>query len=230
MNNLTPTILKKEAPKSAYDFGNEFVNQLVNDYRKQVAELIKKHTNEDLSKASTETIKTRLKKLMKDQNVPFVTDLSNMLMQTRSKTNPVSINQRIKMPTRMLNSTGAVWSLGAEKYQEALKWLQKQGYTAEEAENIISDKGEDAPELKAWNEGKNAFDWNKAIESTGKVAQSIFYLGSIFSQKEDPAPTLTEAEQNTTKTTNSLSRNVIIGVIAVAVIATLAYFLIKSKK
>lgn len=237
---MSQVIIRKKTvePISEYDFGQQFINQLISDHKDEVNALLKKYASKDLEFASTEKKKEALKRLMKDQNAGFVLDLSKYISETANKragfkpllVKPKPISMSLISNSNQFNATGgAYWSLGQDKYNEAMEWLQKQGYSADEAEEIISLKGQDAPELQAWNQGKNKFDWNLALDTTGKVAQSIFYLGSIFSKKEDPAPTMTDAENQTTKTKSNLTRNIIIAVVVVAILATTAYFLFKKK-
>lgn len=236
MNQVIIRKKQENAPVSEYEFGQAFVSQLVSEHKDKVNELLKKYGSSDLQFVSTEKKKEALKKLMKEQNQPFVLELSKYIADTANTR--VSISpalSRVSAPMMQLKTTvynntgGAYWSLGGEKYQEALNWLKKQGYSEAEAESILTDKGENAPELSAWNEGKDKINWNKALDTTGKVAQSIFYLGSIFSKKEDPAPTMTDAENNTKSTKTNLTRNIIVAVVIIAVLATTAYFVFRKK-
>jgi hypothetical protein len=231
--NQVLTTTSKQPPvfKTEYDFANDFVNQLVMDHRPAISVMLFKYRGENLDMASNEKLKFELKRIMKEQNQDFAVELGDYIVKVKNgNLQPVMTNQKIKSAKTVFNATGAIWSLGEQKYNEAIAYLKSKGYSLEDAEMIISTKGEDAPELKDWNEGKNPFNWNLAMETTGKIAQSIFYLGSIFSQKEDPAPTITEGNQNTTRSTNNLMRNILIAVIVITVVSMVAYYALKEKK
>jgi hypothetical protein len=225
---------KSTLVKSDYDFANDFVNQLVKDHREKLSELVLKYKGTDLSLASNKMLGEALKTLMKEQNAGFINELSEYIVSTKNKSGIKSMPEtRISELKTTFNSSGscsgAVWTLGADKYKEAIAYLKSKGYSEDEADDLISCKGENAEELKDWKSGKKPFDWNLAMETTGKVAQSIFLLGSILGKKEDQAPTLTDSDQGAKKSKSNLTRNILIAVLIIAVLGTTAYFVFRKK-
>lgn len=226
--------------KSEYDNANDFVNGLVINHRSAISKIVQKHTGKKVTMYSVEKLKREVKQLMKAKNPGFASDLAIYLIASNDK-NYKSIDRSIVDKKTILHSIGA-WKESDEAYDEAVEYLMTvKGYTKDNAETALFNGGSSIPDLKGWspsssknknkNKSKDPFDWNLAMETTGKVAQTIFHIGSIFSKQEDaPVRTFDDSDSDTNRTKSNLTRNIIIGVVITLLIGTVAYFAFRPKK
>jgi hypothetical protein len=177
-------------------------------------------------------LKQVIKQALMDQKTEFVGQLAEFMVSVRKK-QAASVSRELQPLETKLSAvgdepvSGAMWTKGEAKYNEAIAWLESKGYTAAEAEMIISNKGENAPELaKFW---KEPFDWNKVLDTTGKVAQSLFFFGNMFSKTENPTPTITDATQKTDVDRRKMIRNIVIVAVVLIGLGVGAYFIFRKK-
>lgn len=230
--------------KTDYDIANDFVNDLIKNDKKAIVALFKKHRDIDVSLFSDNKLRKEIKSVMKAQDAIFINDLASYIAQNDVKDPKKEISRQFTgdFKTNMLHAVGGAWKTGEATYNEALKYLvEKKGYESDEAESYLRSSGESSPLLVGWkptsktskkgkDKGKN-FDWNKAMDTTSQIAQTVFLFGSLFSKKEDePIPTRTESDSATDGSKNKMVTNVIIIVLVVAAVSAFAYFAFKTPK
>lgn len=208
--------------RTEYDEANAFVDDLVANHRTKVSQIIQKQTGKKVAMYSVESLKREIKNLLMMQHSGFVSDLSDYLVSNadlKVSTSTGGIERYVASnSTSLLNSGGSWFSdlFSRDPDKKSDKKAEKEA------------KKEAKAEKKA---NQDPFDWNKAMDTTGKVAQTIFHIGSIFSKNEsEPTPTFDESDRSADDGRNNLTRNIIIGVVVVALIGTAAYFAFRTKK
>lgn len=239
---------KSIVTKTDYDLGIEFLNHLLENHRAEVDRLFLSHLGRDTKWYSYEKMKSELKNVIKSHNANFIRDLSVYIVANdkpiRGNIDTVMGGETKTFFSPTFNSSGDgddlnFWQkiFGTKESRQENKAI-RQANRQERKDDKEFDKSmakyrnsdSESTDSKETKE-KDPFDWNKAMDTTGKVAQSIFYLGSIFSNKEGtPTPTIEESDVNVQKTSSNMTINVIIGVIVLAVVITIGYFIFKPKK
>lgn len=224
--------------KDHYQQGLELIDVLVKDYRPQVCEIATKTLKKDCKFVSDSELKRLIKEAIKNQNVDFVFALSSLILKINSGqklfdfSNPTMSN--FNSLERKLGATGFT----EEQENQIQAQMTSNGYNREEAIQVLgfTNIGGPAPSnIKTGTpkpgDDKKPIDWNNVIDSTGKVAQTIFYLGNIFSKKEDTtAPTMDEGDSKTSKAKNNTAAHIIIITVIVIGIVVSAYFLLRKKQ
>lgn len=195
--------------KTDYDIANDFVNDLIKNDKKAIVALFKKHRDVDVSLFSDNKLRKEIKSVMKAQDAIFINDLASYIAQNDVK-HPKKESYRFIEPEfkTTFNSVGEV-----------------------EGETKAQKKAREKAEKEAAKADKKPFDWNKAMDTTSQIAQTVFLFGSLFSKKEDePIPTRTESDSETDGSKNKMVTNVIIIVLVVAAVSAFAYFAFKTPK
>lgn len=214
-------------PMNDYETGIALIDQLVTNYQQQVAKIATETLNANYMMASKERLKQVIKQALKDQNTEFVGKLADFMVSVRKK-QIGEVSRELKPLETYFNATGeyneAVARLTDKGYtkDEAISWLKSKGYNENSTDIII--------DLPTKNSGeKEPFDWNKVLDTTGKVAQSLFFFGNMFSKKEDPTPTLTDATQKTDVDKRKMIRNIVIVAVVLIGLGVGAYFVFRKK-
>jgi hypothetical protein len=205
----------------AYEIGIKFVDTIVKKYPEQIAELASETTGKDYTMVSTQKLTDTVKELMKNQNEEFITKLASFLA-TRDRSRFEDIE--VYFGAGGVTIDTAISDLGYTKAQ----------YTSDPKVKAEVDKyfatissGGAAEDTKDGSK----LDWNKVLDTTGKVAQSIFFLGNAFSQREDQPvmPTLTDVDNQQTVNRQRMIRNVVIGGILLIGLGVGFYFAFRKK-
>lgn len=229
-----------DEPKSEYDKGIEFIDVVVTNFSSDVAKILTDTTGQDLMFAPVERLKREVYYAIKNQNPKFIEKFSELVVKKENQNKKSdALNTKIRpLETRFSAAGDRVFD---EKYTKAkaIDFLVKQKqYTPEMAEVVIDTEGANSDALDDFfkttqtTTGKKPFDWNLALDTTGKVAQTVFYLGSIFSKKDDPTPTPTVSDSDIkmNETKSNTTRNVVITLVIVTVLVIVAVVVIKSSK
>jgi len=227
------------SPKDLYKQGLIFLDETVTNNRDVMVDLYKQVYGEDLTFASSSLLKDKVKNAIKSGNKMFINGLAGYIGNPKPyKFAEISSNLRpATVPTPQ--TTRAIelsFKSGAfSKQEEALikAEMEENGYNREEAIQILSSGGKlnSGSSSNATKEKeKKSFDWNSALENTGKVAQSIFFLGSIFSKNENPVPTVDMVDEKSTKNNRAAAMNIAIIVGIVAIVGLTIWLLLKKPK
>jgi hypothetical protein len=219
----------QEKSTDAYDLGLQFIDDLVKMYPDDVRTIANETLGANYSMVSLEQLKKIVKQAIKDQNQAFITKLSLFLSSVeRSQYKEVESffpaigNGEMYLGAGGVTLTEALSDLGFSKAQydsDASIKKKVDDYMGTISGGTADDKS------------KEGIDWTKALDTTGKVAQSIFFLGNIFSKREDQPimPNLAETETDLELERKRLIRNVVIVSIVVIGLGIAAYFMLRKK-
>jgi hypothetical protein len=225
MVNLDSTLTKQKKygavdNRDEYQIATEFLDAIISKYPDDVAKIATETLGTDYSMASTEMLKKGVKQAMKEQNPNFVNKLAIYLSNI----------QRSKFAD--IETTFAAGGMTLETALGDLGYTVQQ-YNSDPAiktkvDNYISQSGGTGSD--ASKDGDKTFDWTKFMDTTGKVAQSIFFLGSAFQKREDMPmmPTLVDSQTDAELNRQKLIRNIVIISILFIGLGLGVYFMVRK--
>lgn len=203
--------------------GLQWIDGLVKNHPDDLRQIIKNTTGHDASFASNSALRKIILDEIKAQNATFINELA------KAGAAEVNAKKSAKRGEKKLNAIGKTQ---AEKDLEskinALKAKIAASKNAEEKEEFKAELVPLEKELLKLQSDK--YTVGEGIGDAAKIAQSIFFLGSIF-QKNDqpPIPNIQDDESAVRAAKQKTAMNIAIIVAVVAVVIVAAVLLLKRK-